>query len=108
GEPGTAAVVTAPAYDEEHPEELSYRPFPIAPLLTASAAADDPDLARLTHPDLAKGLELLELQDSLSAVRPQPGLYEAKKVWASLAQGVPVDLSALEPADETQMASQPQ
>jgi hypothetical protein len=27
--------VSAPAYDEEHPEELSYRPFPLAPLLTA-------------------------------------------------------------------------
>jgi uncharacterized protein YcbK (DUF882 family) len=109
GEPDTATVVAAPEYDEEHPEELSYRPFPIAPLLTATASADDPDLAVLTHPDLSKVLEILELQDSLPAVRLQPGVYDAKKVWASLAQGVPVDLSALEPTDETKkVASQPQ
>jgi hypothetical protein len=38
--------VPAPAYDEEHPEELSYRPFPIAPFLTATASLDDPALAR--------------------------------------------------------------
>jgi uncharacterized protein YcbK (DUF882 family) len=109
GEPDTAAVVAAPAYDEEHPEELSYRPFPIAPLLTATASADDPDLAVLTHPDLGKVLELLELQDSVPAVRLQPGVYDAKKVWASLSEGVPVDLSALEPPDDTKkVASQPQ
>ena len=35
-----AHFVPAPAYDEEHPEELSYRPFPIAPLLTLTASVD--------------------------------------------------------------------
>ena len=34
--------VPAPAYDEEHPEELSYRPFPIAPFLTATASRRRP------------------------------------------------------------------
>ena len=34
--------VPATAFDEEHPEELSYRPFPIAPFLTATASGDDP------------------------------------------------------------------
>ena len=52
--------VPAPAYDEEHPEELSYRPFPIAPLLTLTASADDPALARMVHPDLAKTLEFID------------------------------------------------
>src|SRR5262245_13328359 len=52
--------VPAPAYDEEHPEELSYRPFPIAPFLTATASVDDPALARMIHPDLSKALEMLD------------------------------------------------
>jgi hypothetical protein len=112
----TAAVLVAPAYDEEHPEELSYRPFPVAPLLTATASVDDPALARLIHPDLSKVLELMEQQDSLPPLRLRPGAYDAQKVWASLLQGVPVDLSALDqPGDPRskspegrKVASQPQ
>ena len=59
--------VPAPAYDEEHPEELSYRPFPIAPFLTATASADDPALARMVHPDLNKTLEMLDQASSIAA-----------------------------------------
>ncbi len=94
-----APVLVAPAYDEEHPEELSYRPFPIAPLLTATASVDDPELARLVHPDVSKVLELMEQQDSLPPLRLRAGVYDAQKVLASLAQGVPVDLSALQTGD---------
>jgi hypothetical protein len=97
-----AAVLVAPAYDEEHPEELSYRPFPIAPLLTATASADDPELARLIHPDLSKVLELMEQQESLPALRLRPGVYDAQKTLASLSQAVPVDLSALHEAGDVQ------
>ena len=63
---GRETFVPAPAYDEEHPEELSYRPFPIAPFLTATASVDDPALARIVHPDLGKTLEMLD-QDGLGA-----------------------------------------
>jgi uncharacterized protein YcbK (DUF882 family) len=92
----TAAVVGAPEYDEEHPDELSYRPFPIAALLTATASADDPALAVLTHPDLSRVLELMDTQDTLPPLQLRPGVYDAKKSWASASQGVPVDLSALD------------
>jgi uncharacterized protein YcbK (DUF882 family) len=68
-------VVSAPAYDEEHPEELSYRPFPIAPLLTVTASADDPALAVMVHPDLGKLLELMDQQDSVPPMRLRPGTY---------------------------------
>src|SRR5690606_13548056 len=37
--------VQAPEFDEEHPEELSYRPFPIGPLLTAADGSSDALLA---------------------------------------------------------------
>ena len=98
-------VVAAPAYDEEHPEELSYRPFPIAPLLTASASADDPALAVMVHPDLGKVLELMDQQDTVPPMRLRPGIYEAELMWAQQSRGVPVDLSLL--SDASGAASAP-
>jgi hypothetical protein len=88
-------VVTAPAYDEEHPEELSYRPFPIAPFLTATASVDDPAFAVMVHPDLAKVLELLDQEDATQPMRLRPGRHEAQLMWAQEAKGEPVDLSTL-------------
>jgi len=93
--PPAATVVAAPAYDEEHPDELSYRPFPIAPLLTATASADDPAFVRLVHPDLSKVLELMEQQESVPPMRLRPGAYQAELMWAQQSKGVPVDLSLL-------------
>ena len=37
----------APAFDEDHPEELAYRPFPLAPLMTDNAALRDAPLVDL-------------------------------------------------------------
>lgn len=41
----------APEFDEEHPSELSYRPFPLSAFLTADANLDQPAFAKLRHPD---------------------------------------------------------
>jgi uncharacterized protein YcbK (DUF882 family) len=112
--PPAASVVAAPAFDEEHPEELSYRPFPIAPLLTASASADDPALVQLVHPDLGKVLELMDQQDSVPPMRLRPGVYQAELMWAQQAEGVPIDLSQMNGASDTapapsrKVATQPQ
>ena len=94
------SFVPAPAFDEEHPEELSYRPFPIAPFLTATASADDPALARMVHPDLAKTLELLD-QGTAAAppMRLRPGLQAAQMLWAQEFKGEAVNLSSLADAD---------
>jgi uncharacterized protein YcbK (DUF882 family) len=84
---------SAPAFDEEHPEELSYRPFPIAPLLTASASINEPALSRMAAPDVAKILAIL---DSPSAVPPMqflPGEQTAEVMWAQQFQGKPVNLA---------------
>ena len=87
--------VPAPAYDEEHPEELSYRPFPIAPFLTATASADDPALARMVHPDLAKTLEMLDQVPSSPPMRLRPGPQAAQILWAQEFKGEAIDLSSL-------------
>jgi uncharacterized protein YcbK (DUF882 family) len=112
--PPAASVVAAPAYDEEHPDELSYRPFPIAPLLTATASADDPAFIQLVHPDLSKVLELMEQQESVPPMRLRPGVYQAELMWAQQSKGVPVDLSLLNEESEAprapsrKVATQPQ
>jgi uncharacterized protein YcbK (DUF882 family) len=112
--PPSASVVAAPAYDEEHPDELSYRPFPIAPLLTASASADDPALVQMVHPDLGKVLELMDQPDSVPPMRLRPGVYQAELMWAQQSKGVPVDLSLLNEESDAprtpsrKVATQPQ
>jgi hypothetical protein len=88
-------VVAAPAYDEEHPEELSYRPFPIAPFLTQTASADDPALAVMVHPNFRKVLELLDQEDVTPPMRLRPGVHEAQLLWAQQSKGEPLDLSVL-------------
>jgi uncharacterized protein YcbK (DUF882 family) len=91
-----ASFVPAPAYDEEHPEELSYRPFPIAPFLTATSSADDPALARLIHPDLGKALEMiLDHAGSAPPMRLRPGAQTAQMLWAQQFKGEAINLSSL-------------
>jgi len=88
-------VVPAPAYDEEHPEELSYRPFPIAPFLTATASADDPALAGLVHPDLPRILEMMDQENSAPPMRLRPGIQAAQLMWAQQFKGEAVNFSSL-------------
>jgi uncharacterized protein YcbK (DUF882 family) len=112
--PPAASVVAAPAFDEEHPDELSYRPFPIAPLLTATASTDDIALVQLVHPDLSKVLELMEQQESIPPMRLRPGIYQAELIWSKQSKGVPIDLSLLNEESNTarapsrKVATQPQ
>lgn len=92
-------VVPAPAYDEEHPEELSYRPFPIAPFLTATASADDPALTGMVHPDLMKILEMMDQENAAPPMRLRPGVHAAQRMWAQQFKGEAVNLSSLADID---------
>jgi hypothetical protein len=95
-----SAWSAAPAFDEEHPDELSYRPVPLAPLLTASASPDDPALARMAHPDAAKTLELIDDEGRVPAMRFRPGEQVARLLWAHEFRGDAVSLAELEAAVE--------
>ena len=85
--------VAAPAFDEDHPEELSYRPFPLGPMLTATASPDDPALAQLIHPDLAKTLEVLDDDGAVQPMRLRPRLQVAQLMWSQQFSGEAVRLS---------------
>lgn len=87
--------VPAPAYDEEHPEELSYRPFPVVPLLTASASADDPVLAHMTHPDVARTIDYINDDGEIPPMRFRPGQQVAQVMWAQQFQGEIISLSTM-------------
>jgi uncharacterized protein YcbK (DUF882 family) len=97
--------VPAPAYDDEHPEELSYRPFPIAPLLTTTASADDPALARMVHPDLARTLEFIDQGMSALPMRLRVGPQTAQLMWAQQFKGEAVNFFTLTDPDRSGGAS---
>jgi len=86
----------APEFDEDHPEELSYRPFPVAPLLTQSASADDSALIKIKHPDLARTLDLLDEDQVVLPLRLRPGKQTAEVMWAQRFKGDAVDLSVVQ------------
>jgi uncharacterized protein YcbK (DUF882 family) len=87
--------VKAPAYDEEHPEELSYRPFPIEPLMTLTASPDDPVLAKLTHHDVTRTLDLIDDGGEVQPMRLRPGRQVAQVMWAQQFQGKGVSFDTL-------------
>jgi len=89
-----ASWAPAPEFDDDHPEELSYRPFPIAPLLTQSASADDEALVKIVHPDLERTLDLLDDKEIVLPMRLRPGSQITEVQWAQRFQGGAVDFSA--------------
>ena len=97
----------APEFDEEHPDELSYRPFPVAPLLTASASPDDPVLAQLSAPDVTRTLDLLDAEGQILPMRFHPGAQTAELLWAQQFKGGAVNLGRLAPRDGAVAASVP-
>lgn len=86
----------APEFDEEHPDEMSYRPFPVAPLLTATSSADDPVLTRMAHPRVAETLELLGKENDELPMRLRPGQQQVALLMAQQFRGAAVDMSALD------------
>jgi uncharacterized protein YcbK (DUF882 family) len=78
---------TAPARDEDHPEESSYRPFPLAPFLTTSASIDDPALVQLVRPDFARTGELFDVARAAPRMALRPGRRIARIVWAEDSAG---------------------
>ncbi len=104
--PGTATLTdsgslgpqwtSAPAYDDEHPDELSYRPFPIAPFLTDTA--NTPLMSDLVHHDVARTVELLDQPGSVPPLRFRAGEQTARLLWAQQFTGEASGLSKLQEA----------
>jgi uncharacterized protein YcbK (DUF882 family) len=82
----------APEFDEEHPEELAYRPFPIGPLLTATVSIDDPEVSRFTAPDIVRVLKVID-DVTVPPLRFRPDRETAETMWGQQARGEPVTLA---------------
>jgi len=90
-----SAWAKAPEFDDEHPDELSYRPFPIAPLLSANMNFDHPVLARLIHPDVAKTYDLVGEEAHTMPMRFRPGLQLAQMLEADQFAGDAIAINRL-------------
>lgn len=88
----------APAFDEEHPDEMSYRPFPIGPLLTQSAT--DPVMAEIIPHDVARTLDMLDQPGNLTPLRFRQGEQAAQLLWAQQFTGEAVGIAKLEAAQK--------
>ena len=97
--------IQAPAFDDEHPDELSYRPFAIAPLLTATASPDDPALAHMLHPDAAKTFELLDSAGSMPPMRLRPPVQTAELLMAQQFTGNAVNFATMSDAAAPALAA---
>lgn len=82
---------TAPVWDAEHPSELSYRPFPVGPLISEDPTVDDPKFVRLIHPDVASARAMIGEDLGGVPLRFKPGLQYAEMLWADLFTGGNLD-----------------
>jgi uncharacterized protein YcbK (DUF882 family) len=99
---GWGAWVPAPAYDDEHPEELSYRPFPIIPYLTETAS--QPLMSELVPHDVARTLDMLDQPEAVAGLRFRPTAQAAGALWAQTFIGTAVNaprMRSTEASDET-------
>lgn len=85
--------VPAAEFDEEHPDELSYRPFAIGPLLTDHA--DEPLLADLVAHDVARTLEMIDQPVSRLPLHFRPSAQVAALMWSQRFTGSAVGLDRL-------------
>ncbi|WP_072397097.1 DUF882 domain-containing protein [Hyphomicrobium sp. CS1GBMeth3] len=86
---------TAPEYDDDHPDELSYRPFALAPLLTETASFDDPALATMVHPDAKAALDMIDDEGMALPMRLGAGALHTTMAWAQAFKGEAVHLEDL-------------
>ena len=96
--------VQAPEFDEDHPDELAYRPFPLAPLLTETSSAHDPQLVgSLQHPDVAATLEMIDDVGAIAPMKFRPGRQVAQVMWAQQFEGKAIHLDALMEIDRSRL-----
>lgn len=91
-EPGNGWV-QAPEFDDDHPDELAYRPFPLAPLLTETASVHAPELVQMTHPDVTSTLRMLDdVGESIPmTLRPGPQVARLDSAQKFLGKAVHLD-----------------
>jgi uncharacterized protein YcbK (DUF882 family) len=97
--------VPSTEFDDEHPDEMSYRPFPIAPLLTERA--DEPLLAAFVLPDVGRAIEMIDQPVSRLPMHFRPTAQVAALMWSQKFTGSAVGLDRLSNTGQQGPALQP-
>jgi uncharacterized protein YcbK (DUF882 family) len=79
-------VAYAPPYDDDHPDELSYRPFQILPLMSGKPVASNMDLVAMQEPKYDRVFELIASSENVG-LQFRPSRMEAEKLWNSQFRG---------------------
>jgi uncharacterized protein YcbK (DUF882 family) len=85
----------APAFDEDHPDEMDYRPFPLAPFLADAPTARDQPLAPMQGPDVVATLKVLDDVGAVEPMKFRPGRQLAEAMWSDQFKGKAVHTDAL-------------
>ena len=75
-------LVHAPAFDEDHPEELLYRHYPVRPLLAETPTSRNIETAAFTAPIRDKVHELFGDMASVTPMQFRPTAEQVRLIWA--------------------------
>jgi uncharacterized protein YcbK (DUF882 family) len=81
----------APDYDEDHPDELDYQPFPVLPLMADTPVASMDMSGEEQEPNLQKVHMLFGEPREMLHSQFQPGLQYAQLYWAQKFQGTAIN-----------------
>lgn len=95
----------APAYDDDHPDELAYRPFALGPLLTETPSFDDPALLTLVHPDANEALAMIDDEGTAMPMRFGSEKSQTAMAWAQAFSGEAVNFDAFAFAAEPELSA---
>lgn len=84
-------MASAPDYDEDHPDELDYQPFPILPLMSETPLASMDLSGDEQEPNLQKVHLLFGEPREMLHTQFQPGLQYAQLYWAQKFQGTAIN-----------------
>lgn len=79
-------VAYAPSFDEEHPDELSYRPFQILPLMSSKPVALNKTLVAMVEPKYDRIYEVLASSENIP-MQFRPSSREAETLWNNQFKG---------------------
>ncbi len=84
-------VASSPDYDEDHPDELDYQPFPVLPLMSDTPVASMDMTAGGAELELSKVHMMFAEPREMLNTQFEPGLQYAQMFWAQRFRGTAVN-----------------
>ena len=84
-------VAASPDYDDDHPDEENYQPFPVLPLMSDTPVAGMDMMSGSSELELAKVHVLFTEPREMLDTQFQPGLQYAQMFWAQRFRGTAIN-----------------